>query len=94
MAARKLGESYLYEVGKGALVDMKTVQFVGETQDKKFCFVFQDEEKENYYLDEDVCRVSGLSPLIYDQLATNRSFLVRFEEKSGVRYIVSIALGD
>jgi len=73
---------------------MKTVQFVGETQDKKFCFLFQDEERQDYYLDEEVCPVSGLSPLIYDPLATNRSFSVRFQERSGVRYIVSIALAD
>ncbi|KPQ28519.1 MAG: hypothetical protein HLUCCX14_10285 [Marinobacter excellens HL-55] len=75
-------------------MNIKTVQFVGEKQDKKFCFHFQDEEKQDYYLDEDVCPVSGLSPLIYDQLAKNRSFSVRFQERSGARYIVSIALVD
>jgi len=69
-----------------------TVRFVGENEGKKFCFVFQDQETQDYYLDETVCSVTGLNPLIYDQLREGRYFKVGFQRRNGMRYIDSIEL--
>lgn len=69
-----------------------TVRFVGESEGKKFCLIFQDQEAQEYYLDESVSSVTGLNPLICDQLGEGRYFKVGFQRRNGMRYIDSIDL--
>ena len=82
----------MYEGQEGALVSKVTVRFVGESEGKKFCFIFQDQESQEYYLDESVSSVTGLNPLIHDQLREGRYFKVGFQKRNGTRYIDTIDL--